>query len=268
VLIAARVLGRSGRACATNGRSPGARTWRGETLCWRWSATARPPPPAPRLAAAPRPHRVRRVLAGRGAGARSHRVVDSVTAQATRVCSGVGRQFDLAPVGNRPRRRRSGRGCAKNGRAPGGPPEPVEPYAVLTLACRGPLRAMRSSALLPGRIASGGCAHGDAVMREARSHRVVNSVTAHPCCECPEPLKPGKFFGQRNANSLLSETQRAVALCGTGGVDSRPGHPRVSTSHVRTESRPCGSKGAIRLAGVKYLTAGHRRPRICVVVSN
>jgi len=37
---------------------------------------------------------------------------------------------------------------------------------------------MRSSPLVPARIASGGCWRDDAVMREARSHRVVNSVTA------------------------------------------------------------------------------------------
>jgi hypothetical protein len=45
------------------------------------------------------------------------------------------------------------------------PDRTVEPYAVLTLACRGPLRAMRSSALLLGRIASGGCWRGDATGR-------------------------------------------------------------------------------------------------------
>jgi hypothetical protein len=51
-------------------------------------------------------------------------------------------------------------------RRPGAPTEPVEPYAVLTLACPGPLRAIRSSALVLGRIASGGCRRGDAAMRQ------------------------------------------------------------------------------------------------------
>jgi hypothetical protein len=51
-------------------------------------------------------------------------------------------------------------------RSAGAPTEPVEPYAVLTLARRGPLRAMRSSALLPGRVASSGCWRGGAVVRK------------------------------------------------------------------------------------------------------
>jgi hypothetical protein len=39
---------------------------------------------------------------------------------------------------------------------------------------------MRSSAPLSGRVASGGCWRDDAAMREVRSHRVANIVTAQP----------------------------------------------------------------------------------------
>jgi hypothetical protein len=107
-------------------------------------------------------------------------VVNSVTAQRHTFCSAARRQFDPGPVGNRQRRRRSGRGCAKNGPAPSAPPEPVEPYAVLTLTCNGgQFRAMRSSPPPLGRIASGGCWRGDAVMREARSHRAVRRNWPH-----------------------------------------------------------------------------------------
>ena len=181
----------------------------------------------------PRPRRVQRLLDAVMRQARSHRAVNSVTAQ---------------------------------------PPTFAQPYGgssishllavarVVVITAAQQRRTMRGSTQLLGRIASGGRWRGDAVMREARGHRVVNSVTAHPCCECPEPLKPGKFFGQRNANSLLSETQRAVALCGTGGVDSRPGHPRVSTSHVRTESRPCGSNGRNTACGCQTFDGGPSPP--------
>src|ERR1039457_665009 len=41
-------------------------------------------------------------------------------------------------------------------------------------------RTMYGSALVLGRIASGGCGRGDAAVRQALSHRVVNSGTAQP----------------------------------------------------------------------------------------
>jgi hypothetical protein len=114
--------------------------------------------------------------------ARSHRVVNSVTAQRHMFAqSPDGRSILHSPASSwsPPHSSRQG-GAARARNAPrlAPRPNPSSRHAVLTLVCRGPLRAMRSSALLPGRVASGGCWRGDAAVRRARSLRAVNSVTA------------------------------------------------------------------------------------------
>src|ERR1019366_2016461 len=61
------------------------------------------------------------------------------------------------------------------------PIEPGELHAVLaSTGDRAQRGTMYGLALVLGRIASGGCGRGDAAVRQALSHRVVNSGTAQP----------------------------------------------------------------------------------------
>jgi hypothetical protein len=59
---------------------------------------------------------------------RSHRVVDGVNGSATHVCSAAGRQFDLVPVGNRPRRRDRRRATLGGAGAPDEYPSACRPF--------------------------------------------------------------------------------------------------------------------------------------------
>jgi hypothetical protein len=72
--------------------------------------------------------------------------------------------------------RRAGFGRRLPKPAPPSKPPPEDQSYALNFATLG----RRTAALLLGRIAPGGCQRGDAVMRETRSRRVVNSVAAQP----------------------------------------------------------------------------------------
>jgi hypothetical protein len=84
---------------------------------------------------------------------RSHRVVDGVNGSATHVCSAAGRQFDLIPVGNRPRRRDRRRATLGGAGAPDEYPSACRPFwRRPSTATSGTLAARRCSLAATWRV--------------------------------------------------------------------------------------------------------------------